>query len=75
MKAPQIRIVLLSGPVGAGKSALAEQLVQRYGATVLKTRELITKIRPGIAATRTALQRAGEALDKSDNGAWLATSL
>src|SRR5258708_29117 len=75
MKAAQIRIVLLSGPVGAGKSALAQQLVDRYGATILKTRALIAKIRPDVAATRTALQRAGEALDKIDHGAWLATSL
>jgi|ERR1700730_368204 len=75
MKAPQLRIVLLSGPICAGKSALTKQLVDRHGATILKTRELITKIRPGIAATRTALQRTGEALDRADNGAWLASSL
>ena len=75
MKAPQLRIVLLSGPICAGKSALTRQLVERHGATILKTRELITKIRPTVAATRSALQRAGEALDKADNGAWLASSL
>ena len=75
MKAVELRIVLLSGPIGSGKTALAKQLVERYGASIVKTRELIAKLRPDLASARSALQRAGEALDRKDNGAWLASAL
>lgn len=75
MKAVELRIVLLSGPICSGKTALAKQLVERYGASIVKTRELIAKLRPDLASARSALQRAGEALDRRDNGAWLATAL
>jgi adenylosuccinate synthase len=75
MKAVELRIVLLSGPIGSGKTALAKQLVERYGASIVKTRELIAKLRPDLTSARSALQRAGEALDRRDNGAWLAAAL
>jgi adenylosuccinate synthase len=35
-------ILLLSGPISAGKSVLAENLVQRYGADYIRTSALIT---------------------------------
>jgi len=70
-----LRIVVLSGPIGAGKSALAEKLVAKYGARVIKTRDLIRKQMPHLKEERAALQRAGERLDKGDSGAWVKNAL
>ncbi len=70
-----LRIVVLSGPIGAGKSALAEKLVAQYGATVIKTRDLIRKELPRVRDERASLQRAGERLDKADGGAWVKNAL
>jgi len=70
-----LRIVVLSGPIGAGKSALAEKLVARYDAKLIKTRDLIRKQLPHVREDRAALQRAGERLDKADGGAWVKNAL
>ncbi len=70
-----LRIVVLSGPVGAGKSSLAEMLSARYSATVIKTRDLIRKQLPNVKEERGALQRAGEKLDRTDGGAWVKNAL
>jgi adenylosuccinate synthase len=70
-----LRIVVLSGPIGAGKSALAEKLVERYGARVIKTRDLIRTQLPLVKEERAALQRAGERLDRADGGAWVKNAL
>ena len=70
-----LRIVLLSGPVGSGKSALARQLVERHGAKIIKTRELILKQSPRTKPDRVSLQRAGQRLDGKDGGAWVGEAL
>jgi adenylosuccinate synthase len=70
-----LRIVVLSGPIGAGKSALAEGLVERYGAYVIKTRDLIRTQLPHVKEERAALQRAGEKLDRADGGNWVKNAL
>lgn len=70
-----LRIVVLSGPIGAGKSALAEKLVAKYGARIIKTRDLIRKQMPQLKEERAALQRAGERLDKADGSAWVKNAL
>jgi adenylosuccinate synthase len=69
------RIVILSGPICAGKSSLAQKLAIRYGARVIKTRELIKLQLPSVKDERTALQRAGEKLDREDGGAWVGNAL
>lgn len=56
------RIILLSGAVASGKSTLGDTLVQRYGLSRLKTRELILAAVSG-AVEREHLQKAGERLD------------
>lgn len=66
---------MLSGPIGAGKSSLAEKLQARYSATVIKTRDLIRKQLPSVRAERAALQKAGEKLDRADGGAWVKNAL
>src|SRR3954454_15992177 len=75
MRISSLRIVILSGAICSGKSALARQLAERYGARVIKTRELILAARPKTKEARQALQRAGDALDREDDGEWLRTAL
>lgn len=70
-----LRIVVLSGPIGAGKTQLAENLCQQHGATIIKTRDLIRKHLPHVKEERGALQKAGEKLDKEDGGAWVKNAL
>ena len=70
-----LRIVLLSGPICSGKSALVHLLKEIHGATIIKTRELILKAAPRTKSERKALQRAGQKLDKKDGGAWVGAAL
>jgi len=70
-----LRIVLISGPVCAGKTSLATQLRNRYDAQILKTRELILAHKPRTKTTRIGLQRAGQRLDKENGGRWVAAAL
>jgi len=67
-------IVLLSGPIASGKTTLCDDLVNRFGFRVFKTRELIEAL-SSAPAERKALQNAGEALDKRTKGAWVADAL
>jgi adenylosuccinate synthase len=68
-------IVLLSGPIAAGKTTLCDELVSRFGFSVFKTRELIQELLKDVPAERGALQKAGESLDKKTKGGWIAQSL
>tara|TARA_R110001606_G_scaffold344742_1_gene493503 strand:- start:3577 stop:5208 length:1632 start_codon:yes stop_codon:yes gene_type:complete len=74
-KPSALRIVLLSGPIGSGKSALVRQLEERYRAKTIKTRELILKKSPRTKPERAALQKAGQKLDGKDGGAWVGEAL
>ena len=70
--AQQSRIVVLSGPVGAGKSTLARALADSYGAVHLRTLDLLRDHarRHGVAlpADRRALQDYGDQLDRETGG-------
>ena len=68
------RVIALSGPVASGKSTLAHALSNRYGFAICKTRELI-RTALGTATERSALQDAGEALDRRTGGRWIADAL
>lgn len=69
------RVVLVSGAICSGKSALVEQLRDKHGAKVIKTKDLILRKLPRTKLERRALQRAGERLDKADGGQWVAEAL
>jgi len=68
-------VVLVSGAICSGKSALVEQLREKHKATVVKTKDLILRKLPKTKLERKALQKAGEKLDKADNGEWVAEAL
>lgn len=66
------RVILLSGPVSSGKSALAGGLAKRYGMSVCKTSELLQRRVPkGLAANRKVLQSEGDRLDVRTRGRWV----
>ena len=65
------RIVLLSGPVCSGKSALVHKLGEVYEAVIVKTKDLILEKRPQTPSQREEMQLAGEELDNDDGGAWV----
>lgn len=72
-------VVALSGPVASGKSTLAERLAARYGATVVKSHDLLeqraTERSGKRLGERRALQEFGELLDSETGGAWLADAV
>lgn len=70
-----LRIVLLSGPICSGKSALVRLLEKKHGAKIIKTRDLILKRAPRTKPERKSLQRAGQKLDRADGGAWVGEAL
>ncbi len=70
-----LRIVLLSGPICSGKSALVRLLKERHSAKIIKTRELILSMAPKTKPERKALQRAGQKLDREDGGEWVGRAL
>lgn len=74
-RAGELIIVLLSGRVASGKSSLAKQIALKHNAEVVGTRELIGIARPSIGSSREGLKRAGDALDRETDGAWVATAL
>jgi adenylosuccinate synthase len=69
------RIVVLSGPIGAGKSTLAEALATHYDAKIVKTRDLIKRYLPNVKDERRSLQLAGERLDRAYGGHWVKNAL
>ncbi|OYY88627.1 MAG: hypothetical protein B7Y45_14320 [Sphingomonas sp. 28-66-16] len=69
------RVVLVSGAICSGKSALVELLREKHGAKVIKTKDLIIRTVPRVKLERRSLQRAGEKLDKEDGGQWVADAL
>lgn len=67
------RLVLLSGSIAVGKSTLGNALVARYGAGILRTRDLLAEASGPLG--RTALQQAGQELDAQTRGEWVSQEL
>lgn len=75
LKNKPLRVVLVSGPICSGKSALVRELRENHDAKVIKTSELILANSPRSKPDRASLQRAGRRLDMKDGGAWVADAL
>ena len=70
------RVILLSGRVSSGKTTLSAGLQQKFGAVVVKTKELIQHTAGGsLPAERESLQKYGERLDRETGGKWVADAL
>jgi len=69
------RVVLVSGAICSGKSALVDQLRDKHEAKVIKTKDLILQRLPKTKVERHALQKAGQRLDKDDGGLWVSEAL
>jgi adenylosuccinate synthase len=67
--------VLLSGPVCAGKSTLAEKLAAEYKLVHIKTQECLRSLYPTAAPTREEFQKLGERKDRATKGAWVREAL
>ena len=74
-----LKVVVISGQVGSGKSTLAHGLAERYGATVVSTKELLRlaaeRNDETLAPERAALQAYGAKLDTETGGAWVAEAV
>lgn len=73
-------VVLISGQVGAGKTTLSDGLRRQYGATVVKTKEVLKdlaarRLRRELPAERAAMQDFGERMDADTNGEWVLSAL
>lgn len=70
------RIVLLSGPICAGKSAFVDELQNEYNnVRVFRTSDLIKKRAKRSNLTRRQMQRFGSQYDRETRGAWVAQEL
>ena len=69
------QIVLLSGPIGSGKTTLALQLEERFGLVLLKTKDYIREQGNRLKLERTALQKYGDRLDRQTRGTWVRDAL
>ncbi|SEM42910.1 adenylosuccinate synthase [Stigmatella aurantiaca] len=69
------RVLVISGPMGAGKTTLAQGLVDRHGALRVSTRELLLARLGERGGDRRSLQEAGAALDRETDGRWVADSV
>ncbi|KFE71363.1 adenylosuccinate synthetase [Hyalangium minutum] len=69
------RVLVISGPIGAGKSTLAQGLVERHGAHRVSSRELLLARMGERSGDRRTLQEAGAALDRETGGRWVADSV
>lgn len=69
------RVILLSGPVCSGKTALARKLNDRYNIFHFKTSEFLSSTLQSGTATRRSLQVFGELLDRRTDGKWVLRQL
>lgn len=69
------RVIVLSGRISTGKTTLASALASRFGCEQVRTKDLIRELLPDTAKRRSAMQAAGDRLDRRDKGAWVATAV
>lgn len=68
------KIIVISGPVSSGKSRLAENLEKKFGAVVIKTKDVLQNL-DDTSNDRLSLQKKGDKLDRKTNGRWVRDKL
>jgi len=69
------RVILLSGRISSGKSKLSGGLQERFGARVVKTKDLIRNLAGNLPPERQSMQEFGEKLDRETKGQWVADAV
>lgn len=69
------KLILVSGPISSGKSTLSKGLADRFGFTIYRTRDWLSRRFPTGATSRRALQDEGERLDAQTRGKWVVEEL
>ena len=69
-----MKLIVLSGPIGGGKTSFRDSLVRMFGAQKVSTREWILE-HTSCANERGALQAAGDELDRKTGGGWVADAV
>ena len=66
-------LLLLSGPVAVGKSAIAWELIERHGFQIIRSGAYLAELvaREGRQGNRRVLQQFGDALDEQTDYRWL----
>ena len=67
-----IKLVVISGGLASGKSALANHLNNMFGCEVIQTSNLIRKLIPTVGLDRKSMQEAGNKLDRTTRQSWIA---
>ncbi|MFK4258376.1 adenylosuccinate synthetase [Agrobacterium tumefaciens] len=63
------KVILISGPISVGKSALVSAFMERFGAWRISTRQLLLQRSP--EGDREGLIKLGLELDRSTSGSWV----
>jgi adenylosuccinate synthase len=72
---PFCLMVLISGAIASGKSAVGVGLERVFGARVLSSRAIIMDVFPNAEQSRRELQELGARLEKDTGGDWLAAAV
>jgi adenylosuccinate synthase len=70
----QGQIIVISGPISAGKTTLAVGLKEN-GFTIVKTHDLIAQASRKQLSTREEFQKAGDRLDRTTKFEWITTAI
>ena len=70
-----VSLIVVSGGLASGKTALAERLQSDFDCRLVKTSDIIRRLNPSAADNRVSLQQAGNELDQSTNFSWIATEV